>query len=38
MPDTIASLQGSYGEVILLSEVHDLLHKIYDILNMALSK
>ena len=37
MVDTSASLQGSDGGVIAALEVHELLTKIYDILDNALS-
>ena len=36
--DTFASLQDSDGEVIPSSEVHELLTKIHDILDNAVSK
>ena len=36
--DTLSSLPVSEGGVIPVSEVHDLLHKVHDILNNAVSK
>ena len=36
--DTVASLQGSEGGMIVASEVHELLTKIYKIMDNALSK
>ena len=36
--DTISSLQDSEGEVIYVPEVHEVLNKIHDILDNAMSK
>ena len=36
--DTITPLQDSGGDVILVSEVHDVLTNIYDIMGRAVSK